>query len=305
MGNALIESYDYVVERLRAITQEWPDLKEAAQVYETILPILRDADLHMEPVSFTPDQVRAKIDKGLPLLYGLDLDLDREAAHGLALCLIQSLEAMENEKRQRTVRLSDTVVSDERYGRARRIRIALEEEALDIGILLGLVMSGDRDRFDAAAETLQLDPGLLWTVLQNVIKPALNACRLKLEPLVGKGQWGEGICYVCGYRATLGELQGNGQTKHLRCGQCGADWEFQRLKCGYCRNEDHRTLNYLYAEGWSREIRVEVCEKCKGYLKVIAAFTPTPPELIAVEDFATLHMDYIAESRGHRRNPNL
>jgi hypothetical protein len=39
----------------------------------------------------------------------------------------------------------------------------------------------------------------------------------------------------------------------------------------------------------------------QGYLKVIAAFTPTPPEMLPVEDFATLHLDYIAQKRDYRR----
>ncbi len=44
---------------------------------------------------------------------------------------------------------------------------------------------------------------------------------------------------------------------------------------------------------------MEVCEKCRGYLKVIAAFTPTPAELLPLEDFATIEMDFIARDRGY------
>jgi FdhE protein len=48
-------------------------------------------------------------------------------------------------------------------------------------------------------------------------------------------------------------------------------------------------------------MRVEVCDKCHGYLKVINSFTPTSPEMLTVEDLATLHLDYIAEARGYAR----
>ncbi len=48
-------------------------------------------------------------------------------------------------------------------------------------------------------------------------------------------------------------------------------------------------------------MRAEVCNKCQGYLKVIAAFTPTPPGMLLVEDLATLHLDYIAQERGYIR----
>jgi FdhE protein len=99
----------------------------------------------------------------------------------------------------------------------------------------------------------------------------------------------------------LGELQGNNQIRHLRCGQCGADWPSRRLQCIHCGNEDHSTLSYLYTETQQEKMRVEVCSRCNGYLKVIAAFTPTQPEMLPVEDLATLHLDYIAQERGYLR----
>ena len=71
----------------------------------------------------------------------------------------------------------------------------------------------------------------------------------------------------------------------------------------YCGNEDHNTLGYLYSENQREKMRVEVCDKCQGYLKVIAAFTPTPPGMLPAEDLATLHLDYIAQERGYSRGP--
>ena len=50
-------------------------------------------------------------------------------------------------------------------------------------------------------------------------------------------------------------------------------------------------------------MRVEVCDQCKGYLKVIVSFTPTPTNHLLIEDLATLHMDYIAQARGYKRAP--
>jgi len=46
---------------------------------------------------------------------------------------------------------------------------------------------------------------------------------------------------------------------------------------------------------------VEVCDRCKGYLKVIVSFTPTPADLLPIEDLATLHLDYIAQAHGYKR----
>lgn len=46
-------------------------------------------------------------------------------------------------------------------------------------------------------------------------------------------------------------------------------------------------------------MRIEVCEKCCGYLKVVVSFSPLPPEMLFVEDLATVQLDYIAQWRGY------
>jgi len=283
------DTVEPVVQRLRALVQDSPDLKDAAQVYETLLPILHDADLHAAPVSITLDQVRAKMEMGLPLLHDLDLEYDGQAIRELMLQLARALETMR--------------AQDWPQKRWHQIRLAIEENELNVSALLPLVAAGKRDAAAFMARSLRLDPDLVWTLAQNALKPALRAWRRQLAPLAEEMPWHKGYCFICGARATLGELQENDQVKHLRCGQCGADWPFRRLQCMDCGNEDHNTLSYLYPDGQREKMRVEVCDKCHGYLKVIAAFTPTPPEMLPVEDLATLHLDYIAQERGYARGP--
>ena len=136
----------------------------------------------------------------------------------------------------------------------------------------------------------------------DALKPALRAWCRHLTPMIKGVPWNKGYCFVCGAAATLGELQGNDQVRHLRCGLCGADWVSRRLLCMNCGNEDHRTLRYLYIESRAERMRVETCDICKTYLKIISAFAPTPAEMLAVEDLATLHLDCIAEDQGFTRS---
>jgi len=292
---------DPLVLRLRALAKESPDLRESAQLYEAILPLLRDADLHVGTVSLTPEEARTKMENGQPLLSGLDLDLDVEAVRALMIKLAAAVEEVGRKRQPRKLRLPWLKASSEPDTAARRIRAALEENTLEVGSLLPRVAAGDTDAFASATKDPELDPGLLMTLAQNALKPALRAWSRQLTPLAKGIPWQKGACFVCGAAATLGELQENDQVKHLRCGSCGADWRFSRLQCMYCGNEDHKTLRYLYAEGRREKMRVEVCDTCHGYLKVISSFIPTPPEMLPVEDLATLFLDYVAHERGYGR----
>jgi FdhE protein len=182
------------------------------------------------------------------------------------------------------------------------IRSALEEDRLVPEELLGHVSGGDYPSLAARAEGQALDPPLLWTLAQSALKPTLRAWCGELAPLVHTaGEWEKACCFICGAPASLGELQGNGQARHLRCGQCGADWLIRRLQCVYCGNEDASLLGVLSPEGRRENVRVDVCDKCHGYLKVVTRFAPSSPEELAVEDLSTLFLDCLAQDRGYRR----
>jgi FdhE protein len=182
------------------------------------------------------------------------------------------------------------------------IRSALEGDRLVPEVLLGHVSNGDYPSLAARAEEQALDPPLLWTLAQSALKPTLRAWCGELAPLVQTaGAWEKACCFICGALATLGELQGNEQARHLRCGQCGADWSIRRLQCIYCGNEDTSLLGVLFPEGRRENVRVDVCDKCHGYLKVVTRFAPSSPEELAVEDLSTLFLDCLAQDRGYRR----
>ena len=105
-------------------------------------------------------------------------------------------------------------------------------------------------------------------------------CELAGRP--GSGAW-----------PLLGELRGVELAQWLRCSACGSGWRGQRLVCPYCANSDYRGLGTLAIEGEQR-FRISVCERCKGYVKVGNAFDPPPPELLAVDDVASMHLDLAA-----------
>ncbi|HSL92573.1 MAG TPA: formate dehydrogenase accessory protein FdhE, partial [Candidatus Limnocylindrales bacterium] len=66
-------------------------------------------------------------------------------------------------------------------------------------------------------------------------------------------------------------------------------------------NEDTASLGILYPDGRRDKIRVEVCEVCRGYLKVVSNFAPATPEELALEDLSTLYLDCYARGQGYLR----
>jgi FdhE protein len=293
MTNTLSDT-DAITRSLKALVQDSAYLEEPVQLYEAVLPLLCNVDVRVGPVSLSAEQARSKMEMGLPLLHDLDLELDGKALCDLFLRLACAVEKF-GEGRQKGRGAAS------RKGAVRRVREALEEDKLNVVALLQCVAAGEKNSAISSAESLGLDADIVWMLAQNALKPVVREWRAQLAPLSRGIPWHKGYCFICGADAALGELQGNAQAKHLRCGQCGADWPFRRLQCVHCGNEDHTTLGYFCSENEEDKFRVEVCEKCKGYLKVVSAFTPAQPEMLQVEDLATLHLDYIAEKKGYTR----
>jgi formate dehydrogenase maturation protein FdhE len=297
------------VQRLQAAAKNSPDLRVAARLYEAILPLLRDNDLMAAPLTIAPEQVHELMETGVPLLSGLMLDINIQAAGELMQQLLRAVEAIVENDRSHSrwlfwLRSSHQLNSDNKtefaslQSAANQIRCAFEMNKLDIVEILTFAATGNCMGMSETAQSKQLDPYLLWTIAQNSIKPALHSWRRQIHPPPNEIHWHHGYCFVCGATATLGELQDNNQAKHLRCGQCGADWPFPILQCLQCGNEDHSSKSHFYMDGHNTG-RVEACDVCHSYLKVITAFTPTKPELLVVEDLVSLHLDFIARQRGY------
>ena len=133
-------------------------------------------------------------------------------------------------------------------------------------------------------------------------------------------KWDRGYCPVCGSWPTLAELIGAEKRRVLRCGRCGTSWSWLVLLCPYCGNDDHRYLGTLTpadvrpgtalptsADPDSADVRlhskdrVDVCERCRGYLKAVPSFAPVSIVRLAAEDVATVHLDVGARAAGYAR----
>ncbi len=211
MTLSAIDPVDPIVQRLRMLVQDAPELKDAAHLYGAILPVLRDADLHVGTVSITSDQARAKMEMGLPLLHDLDLEFDGRAVSELMLKLVCSVEADEKKS------------AHPRRAAARRIRMELEKGALDVSGLVLHMADGEKDLVASAAASLRLDPGLVCTLMQNALKPALRAWCRQLIPVAGGDTLVQRPVFHMRRRRDVGRAarKQSGQTSALRTMRSG------------------------------------------------------------------------------------
>jgi len=140
---------------------------------------------------------------------------------------------------------------------------------------------------------------LIDLFLEESLRPELECVAEKYGKVVDKSHWTEGYCPICGKEPKIGEIRnGDEGERYLFCHQCGFKWYFRRIKCPFCGNEEQHSLAYFAVEGEER-YRVDVCNKCRRYIKMVDLPNTSEEVDLDVEDIATLHLDMIAYDEGY------
>jgi formate dehydrogenase maturation protein FdhE len=109
------------------------------------------------------------------------------------------------------------------------------------------------------------------------------------------------ICPFCGERPLAAVLrpEGEGGKRYLLCSLCLTEWEFRRMLCPNCGEENHEKLPVYTAKEFPH-IRVEACDSCRHYLKAID-LTVDGLAVPEVDEIAAIALDLWAVEKGYTK----
>ncbi len=121
--------------------------------------------------------------------------------------------------------------------------------------------------------------------------------RLALKP----DGYTHSLCPFCNRKPGLGVLrqQGDGARRSLMCSFCLAEWEFRRIVCAGCGEENNTKLPVYTASDFDY-IRVECCDTCHGYLKAVDLTKNGLAEPM-VDELAAAPLDLWAQEHGYAK----
>ena len=114
------------------------------------------------------------------------------------------------------------------------------------------------------------------------------------------------VCPICQARPQVAVLrpEGDGGKRFLGCSFCLTEWEFRRILCPVCGEEDYTKLPRYSAEDMPAT-RVEACDTCKYYLKSVD-MTVDGLAVPIVDEVATAPLDIWAVEHGYKKiSPNI
>ncbi len=230
--------------------------------------------------------IPGKIEGGLPLvdLTGQTYDLTRPREY------FYSLIAIAEQKIPAEARQFLDVIKSGEFDWDKIIRASFNPNPAEEDILFKEEKaSGEHDE--------QLD--LIDLFIEESLRPELEVVAEKYGAQIEKLSWTEGYCPVCGKEPKIGEIREKEDgRRYLFCHQCGHKWHFRRIKCPFCGNEEQHSLAYFAVEG-EESRRVDVCNKCRRYIKIVELSKSSEEVNLDVEDIATLHLDMLAYEEGY------
>jgi FdhE protein len=109
------------------------------------------------------------------------------------------------------------------------------------------------------------------------------------------------LCPFCNRRPGIGVLRpmGDGAARSLVCSFCLGEWQFRRIVCPGCGEENDQKLPVFTAAEFD-SIRVECCDVCKTYIKTVDLATNGRAEPI-VDELASAPLDLWAREHGYAK----
>jgi FdhE protein len=255
-----------------------PYLRNVADFQQAVTEVFEK--LTPRPVS-TPDwkMVLESNHEGVPLLETIPAELEYSSAAG-ELLLAASAELLKHT-------LPEPVT-----GSARSLREYLRADGENPTAAIEWVQNGDPECAPPpAAGLLRV---LAWAAMRRTFAPVLHG----YAELRKDDAWMRAYCPVCGAPPPLAQLDSEGgKPRMLACCYCRSTWQFRRIECPFCGNEDQNQLAVLTIEQ-EPLFRLDTCRECNGYLKTYLGNSDLDLHL---SDWSSLHLDILARQHNLER----
>lgn len=277
--------YKSALFQMSGLKKEKPELTEIVDFYTSIFKMQEKAysDCKPDTTHYNTDNGKNRNGKGLPFLTKEDILVHERKIKDL---MINISKTIRKKKKQAIPEETDFA------------QLAAGYKDLLEGLLENTLI------LEKKATELNMEYQLFYFFINAVFSPFISKYAAKYREHIDFNKWLRGYCPVCGGKSLISKLDEETGRKWLLCSLCFTEWPFKRLACSFCDNEDQETLRFFYDE-YDEAHRVDICDKCKGYMKTIDLRKLGREVNPFVENLSTLELDIVAEKEGFRGGFNV
>jgi FdhE protein len=274
---------DWPNERIQQIKKKRPGYGKILDFYQSVKEAQEKAKASLKITSIQLKKEWKKLlsQEGFSLIQKEDFPLDIESS-------VRLFETLCQVGRDANPHMAEQM---------KKIKEAIDGKRIELKKLL---RDGSREkRIEEIAKELALDKNMFLFLIQNSIRPSIEAGVEQLRSEVDPETWLKGYCPLCGSLPSLSLLKEEVGKRYLLCSFCGYQWRVERIFCPFCNNKDQASLHYFCGEGEETH-RIDLCDKCHQYIKTIDTRNLQESDPV-LEDLSTLHLDLLASQKGYKR----
>jgi len=116
-----------------------------------------------------------------------------------------------------------------------------------------------------------------------------------------RAEGAEPACPFCNARPVVAVLrgEGDGAKRWLLCSLCATEWQYRRVLCPNCGQENKDQLP-IYTASDFEHVRVEACDNCRTYIKSVD-LTRDGHAVPMVDELATVALNLWADEHGYSK----
>ncbi len=270
--------YDSALTQIAQLKEAKPESKEIMDFYEALFKLQQQVVLSCQPDLANLDikAAQERNIKGLSFLKPEDIKLDQHLFNKLSEDIWQLIK---NESKETPTVDWKNFSSDKQC---------------DV-FVRGIWQ--DTSALKEFAEKMKIDFNLYYFLISQTFSPFLESYAQNLREFIDLTGWLKGTCPLCAKEPLIARLAEETGKRWLFCSLCHTEWLFKRLPCVFCGNDDQKSLRYFFVED-DQGCRVDVCDKCKRYIKTVDARKSHKRQNLFVENLATLALDIVAKKEG-------
>lgn len=255
------------------------EIEEVLDLYGSVFQSLSQTYLSFKPdmSGLTKKHCRGRNTKGLPMLTVEDIKIDKKLYKKNLIVLTQAIRTKSKGGLPKSFSIDPLLERQQRS-------------------LRGLIEDGEL--IEKMAGQLEMEHPVLNLYIHFAFLPFIRKYAELLQSHLDSKNWLRGYCPICGREPLIAGLEGDLGQKWLLCSLCHTMWLYKRLTCPFCANEDQSSLKYFTVDDEGTH-RVDVCDKCKRYIKTVDSRKLHTPRNLFVEALSTLALDLVAEKEGY------
>jgi formate dehydrogenase maturation protein FdhE len=173
-----------------------------------------------------------------------------------------------------------------------------DKRKLSFKLIVQKVLIRKEDEWNDLANQYNLPKKLLKKIGEYISAPYLELCSEYFNKKIQAKQWQQSNCPICGNAPTMAAINERSNSRKLWCRLCDTEWQFKPDICPFCYNEDMQKISHIFLPEMSAN-RVDACENCKKYIKVIDEELLNSEPNFIVDNISTFHLDIFAVMKGY------